>query len=82
MSDERLKVLSPKTFIFSSNFGVFGTVAVQDSGFYFVEDDTWKFRTTSNDGRVVEISSSLRSISLTALIILGPGTEVFVRLAI
>jgi len=52
MSNECLKVLSSQTFIFSSDSGVFGTVAVQYSGFYFVEHDTWKFRTTSDDGRV------------------------------
>src|SRR6516165_3867612 len=52
MSDKRLKVLCPHTVIFPSDSGVFGTVAVQYSGFYFVEHDTWKFRTTSADGRV------------------------------
>src|SRR5262249_15670663 len=52
MSDERLKVLGAQSVIFCSDPGVFGTLAVQYSGFYFVEHDTRKFGTTSDDGRV------------------------------
>src|SRR6516162_4931795 len=47
MSDERLKILCTHALIFSSDALVFGTLAVQDRAYYFVEHDTWKFRTTS-----------------------------------